>query len=143
MTTEQTADTFRKIDTLAAEASQVLADRLLTGAMLRQLGGLLAAIQEAAQAGLRETLADSVADDEHGDALMAKAREAPHECTDPQCPGDVNRLKLEAYPKLLGIAMEVVRMHAVTSADWPGSDWRSMVGDLAGEARDAIAKAPK
>lgn len=26
---------------------------------------------------------------------------APHECGDPQCPGNINRRKLEAYPDLL------------------------------------------
>lgn len=66
---------------------------------------------------------------------------APHECADPQCPGDINRRKLAAFDGLLWIAVEVVRMHCVTSADWPGSDWRNMVGDLAGVAEAAIAKA--
>lgn len=33
--------------------------------------------------------------------LAAKACEAPHECSDPQCPGNVNRRKLEAYDGLL------------------------------------------
>jgi hypothetical protein len=33
-----------------------------------------------------------------GDAiLMMYSRSVPHRCSDPQCPGDVNRRKLEAY----------------------------------------------
>lgn len=49
--------------------------------------------------------------------------------------------KLEAYPALLSISIEIARLYCVTSADWPGSDWHRMVGDIAGEARDVIAKA--
>lgn len=33
--------------------------------------------------------------------LIQNAHTAPHECDDPKCPGNVNRLKLEAFPDLL------------------------------------------
>lgn len=33
--------------------------------------------------------------------LISLAPTAPHECGDPDCPGNINRKKLEAYPDLL------------------------------------------
>lgn len=53
MTTEQTADTFRKIDNLAAEARRLIQK----GQPRAVVGGYLVAIQAAAQDGLRDTLA--------------------------------------------------------------------------------------
>lgn len=38
---------------------------------------------------------------EENACVMACGHEAPHECADPQCPGDINRRKLEAYPDLV------------------------------------------
>jgi hypothetical protein len=32
--------------------------------------------------------------------MLKEAKAAPHECDDPQCPGNVNRLKLEAFDEL-------------------------------------------
>lgn len=36
--------------------------------------------------------------------LVAAVHTAPHECADPQCPGNVNRRKLEAFDELLAAA---------------------------------------
>ena len=35
--------------------------------------------------------------------LIATARTAPHECADTQCPGNINRRKLEAFDGLLAV----------------------------------------
>ena len=35
--------------------------------------------------------------------LLTMVLAAPHECSDPQCPGNVNRRKLEAFDRLLAV----------------------------------------
>lgn len=35
--------------------------------------------------------------------LIMKAREVPHECSNPQCPGNVHRRKLKAFDGLLDV----------------------------------------
>ena len=37
-------------------------------------------------------------------ALIALAPTAPHDCDDPQCPGDINRRKLESFDEIYTLA---------------------------------------
>lgn len=53
---------------------------------------------------MSETIEHSAANERatrHDETLYLRWREAPHECSDPNCPGNVNRLKLESYDNLL------------------------------------------
>lgn len=60
--------------------------------------------------------------------LIALAPTAPHECDDPKCPGNVNRLKLKAFEELKA---------ALKKVDWTYVEvGRSMI-------RKALAKAEK
>lgn len=44
----------------------------------------------------------------HDDLVLKhRYREAPHECSDPACPGNVNWRKLEAFDKMLGALQDV------------------------------------
>ena len=42
--------------------------------------------------------------------LIALAPTAPHDCADPDCPGAVNKRKLEAFPEMLE-ALEAAEQH--------------------------------
>ena len=50
--------------------------------------------------------ADTSKDCLHRAKLIAAAPTAPHECDDPDCPGNINRKKMEAYPGLLAACKE-------------------------------------
>lgn len=39
--------------------------------------------------------------------LIAAAPEAPHECDDPKCPGNINRQKLELYDEMVKALQEI------------------------------------
>lgn len=42
-------------------------------------------------------------------AILTLAQTAPHECDNPECPGDVNRRRLEAFEGLLAACTDVAK----------------------------------
>lgn len=70
--------------------------------------------------------------------LITNAREVPHECADPQCPGNVTRRKLKAFDGLLAFVEKVMsRGHATDCDPWPEKSCTC----LTDEAATLIAKA--
>lgn len=65
--------------------------------------------------------------------LILRAHEAPHECSDPQCPGNVNRRKLEAFDGLLAVCKRYYALFDKAA--------HVEAGSLAVAAHTAIAKA--
>lgn len=65
---------------------------------------------------------------------------APHECADPQCPGNVNRRKLEAYPDLVnGTHKTVVWLRRLAKQfDECAAEYR----EVADQLDIALAEAP-
>jgi hypothetical protein len=70
--------------------------------------------------------------------LIELAPTAPHECSDPDCPGNVNRRKLLAFDGLLALAQKIAdRGHSADCDPWPEKECTCLVD----EARTVIAKA--
>ena len=42
-------------------------------------------------------------------SMAAKLDEVPHHCTDPKCPGNINRLKIEAFDEIMEIGPDLSR----------------------------------
>ena len=71
--------------------------------------------------------------------LIAAAPEAPHACV-PECPGEQNRRKLEAYPDLLAALEEIAKGEGRFNRD-PLEHATNTIEDMQSIARAAIAKA--
>lgn len=69
--------------------------------------------------------------------LIAAARLAPHHCADPSCQGNLNRRRLEAYPKLRGAIATMLERF--------GHDHWESIHDAGAiqYARTALAQAPE
>lgn len=50
--------------------------------------------------------------------LLRRYLEVPHVCSDPKCPGNINRLKLEAIDEILQNTISPKRLRLL--ADWLG-----------------------
>lgn len=79
--------------------------------------------------------------------LIALAPTAPHECDDPECPGNVNRRKLEAFDGLLTQfeRISLIDQRGILAEDDDESvaiRW-SILQEIIGVATAAIAKADK
>lgn len=74
--------------------------------------------------------------------LLALARTAPHDCSDPYCPGNVNRLKLKAYGKLQAshdrLLDELDRLAGEVQACW-GMDEPQLRRELGNTNYQAVA----
>lgn len=69
--------------------------------------------------------------------------EAPHDCADPDCPGNRNRLKLELFDEMLAALEDAVECGMVpksSAADGGANKYSSQV-KAADKIRSAIAKA--
>lgn len=79
--------------------------------------------------------------------LIALARTAPHECANPMCPGNVNRLKLGVFDDLLAACIEAANAIVMAgnhgrldSGTSPGT-WSKPYRDAYENLQAAIAKA--
>ena len=75
-------------------------------------------------------------------ALVERCYEVPHDCDVPNCPGPVNKRKLDAFWELLEVceAVEIL----VRLAEFPSDEWivaGSRLPSLGRQLRNAIAKA--
>lgn len=68
--------------------------------------------------------------------LIVFAALAPHDCSDENCPGNVNRRKLELFNELIDACK------AVSEPEWEdAADWKDAHGRLTSRCRAAVAKA--
>ena len=66
-------------------------------------------------------------------SLLTRFDEVPHDCTDPTCPGAVNKRKLEVFNRLLYAVKLIAR-----AEEFKGGTW---AGELREIAKTAIARA--
>lgn len=78
------------------------------------------------------------------DIGLDRVREIPHECSDPDCPGNETRRKLEAYDGLLNVCERFyAELSAASKPTHPGETvfLDGVAGILLTDAYVAIAKA--
>lgn len=83
--------------------------------------------------------------DNDGDAeLLARAREVPHHCTDPNCPGDINRRKLEAFEAMreaLVLVRSIIVDGALVGFNCFDGDWAERLFASQHDSHQALALA--
>lgn len=77
----------------------------------------------------------------HNAHLIAKAHEAPHECSDAQCPGNVNRRKLEACASLFCAATKLLAEYDYGTAMASALHGNAIAQELFDNLRTEVFKA--
>lgn len=73
-------------------------------------------------------------------SLVRRFREVPHPCSDPKCPGNVNRRKLKSREALLATMREIAKGKGAYSRD-PLTHAGNTIESMKTMATDAVAEA--